>query len=119
MIKDPDVFLHHIFESIGDIESYIKGLDKVTFKDHHHKDKQDAVVRRLEIIGEAVRHLPEEYLTQHKEVEWQKPLSMRNKLIHEYFGVDLDLVWYTIIEILPPFKKQIDQLLKKAYPQEQ
>lgn len=67
-------------------------------------------MRKLEIIGEAVRHLPEVFVVDHPEVAWNKPLSMRNKLIHEYFGVDLDLVWDTVKQILPAFKEQIESL---------
>ena len=112
MIKDTSVFLQHILESIEDIESYINGFDKQTFKEYQHRDKQDAVLRRLEIIGQAVRYLPDEYKLQHSEIEWHKALGMRNKLIHEYFGVDLDLVWYTVTEIPQSFKVQIKSLLQ-------
>jgi uncharacterized protein with HEPN domain len=111
MTKDPHVFLQHIIESIEDIEIYIAGLDKLTFREYHNKEKQDAVLRRLEIIGEAVKYIPDEYKNQHPEIEWKKPMAMRNKLIHEYFGVDLDLVWDTITKILPSFKRQIIALL--------
>lgn len=60
---------------------------------------------------ETISHLPDTYLKEHPEVTWKKPIAMRNKLIHEYFGVDLDLVWNTVTQILPPFKQQIEALL--------
>lgn len=72
---------------------------------------QDSVIRCLEVIGEAVKYLPDEFKQKHGEVAWNKAASMRNKLIHEYFGVELDLVWDTVMKILPPFKEQIKKLI--------
>lgn len=74
-------------------------------------DLQDMIVRRLEIIGEAVRNLPQEFRQQHSEIDWQNPAGMRSALIHGYFDVDLTIVWDTIGKDLPPFKKQIQKLL--------
>ena len=74
---------------------------------------QDAVLRRLEIIGEAANRLPEEFKANHSEIEWRKATGMRNILIHMYDEVDLEIVWKTITETLPQFKIQVQNLLQK------
>lgn len=112
MKKDPALFLSHILESIQAIEEYTKGLSEDQFL--ADRRTQDAAVRRLEIIGEAVRKLPEETKKLASEVAWQQIMAMRNILIHEYFGVDTKLVWRVVEKDLLPFKKQIETLLKVA-----
>lgn len=109
MTKDPQVFLKHILESIEWIEKDMKDLSKDDFL----KDVlvQDAVFRRLEIIGEAMRHLPGEFKKAHPEIPWQDIMDTRNKLIHDYFGLDLDLVWGIVKNDVPPLKEQIEKLL--------
>ncbi|MBS1736901.1 MAG: DUF86 domain-containing protein [Bacteroidetes bacterium] len=67
----------------------------------------DAVERNIEVIGEACRQLPDSFINEHAKVEWHKPVSMRNRLIHGYFAVDVVLLWNTVTVILPGFKKQI------------
>ena len=69
MKKEPVVFLKHILDAIIDIEVYTKNLSKQEFMEYKHKVNQDGVVRRLEVIGEAVRYLPEEFKQQHKEIQ--------------------------------------------------
>lgn len=110
MIKNPQVFLKHILESIDWIEKEIKGLSEQQFK--NDVPIQDAVIRRLEIIGEAIRNLPDDFKQANPEVSWNKPMAMRNILIHNYFGVDLNIVWDTVIQALPGFKRQIQELVE-------
>ncbi len=110
MIKDPQVFLKHILDSIEIVEEYTKSLSKEEFL--KSQEKQDAVTRRLEIIGEAVRNLTEDFRQQYPDVVWREIVGMRDKLIHEYFGIDLDLVWEVTQKDLPQLKKQINLLLK-------
>lgn len=109
MQKEPNIFLKHILESIELIEDRIKGVTYGQFAGNI--DLQDMVIRRLEIIGEAVRNLPEEFRKEHPEVSWQDPADMRSALIHGYFQVDLTVVWDTTSNDLPTFKKQIKKLL--------
>lgn len=110
MIKEATIFLQHILESIELIEKRIDGVGYKKFVED--VDIQDMVIRRLEIIGEAVRNLPKEFREEHSEIGWKDPADMRSTLIHGYFAVDLDVVWDTISNDLPLFKKQIKELLK-------
>lgn len=74
-------------------------------------DLQDMVIRRLEIIGEAVRNLPQEFRNTYPHVNWQNPAGMRSVLIHAYFDVDLGVVWDTIKNDLPTLKQQVKRSL--------
>lgn len=76
------------------------------------KEKQDAIVRRLEIIGEATKNLPQNFKERHANINWKDITGMRDKIVHEYFDIDLKVVWDTIKNDLPTFKKQIENLLK-------
>lgn len=96
-------------ESVNYIESYVKDLSEDKFFDSIQA--QDSVIRRLEIIGEAVKNLPEDFKASRPEIPWQKIAGMRDNLIHEYFGVDADLVWNTIKQDLPELKRKIEQIL--------
>ncbi len=111
MSKDPKIFLKHILESIEHIESYIKDLSEEDFM--NSDEKQDSVIRRLEILGEAVRNLPEEFREEHSEIDWTRAMATRNILVHHYFGIDLKIVWDTVTQNLPEFKKQVESLLNR------
>src|SRR3989339_993065 len=108
MKKDPKIFLIHILECIEAIEEYSKGLTEKQFlKDQR---AQDEIVRRFEIIGEATKHLPSSLKDKYPKVQWREIMSMRDRLIHEYFNVMMDLVWETVKKDLPKFKKQIQKM---------
>lgn len=109
MIKDPIIFIEHIIESIEVIEGYVVGLNKDSFL--VNREKQDAVIRRLEIIGEAAKNLPEDARQIYSEIEWGKIVAMRNLLIHEYFGIDLNLVWSVVENKLPELKNLLNKAL--------
>ena len=106
------LYLEDIKDSITKIESYIKDLNF----DEFSKDamKIDAVVRNLTIIGEAAKNIPEEIKSKNPKIAWSEAVGMRNKVTHEYFGVDEDILWKTIKEDLPILKKQILELLEKC-----
>jgi len=108
--KSPRLYLEDILTSISRIEEYTEGLSFENFK----KDQKtlDAVVRNLEIIGEAARNIPESFSEKHGKLPWREMVSMRNKVIHEYFGIDISILWQTIKEDLPGLKVQIQELLK-------
>lgn len=103
-------FLLDIKEAINRIEKYIIGITYEQFLEK--TEKQDAVVRNLEIIGEAVKHLTNDLKSKYKDVEWKEIAGMRDKIIHFYFGVNLDIVWKAIKNKLPTFKEEIEKILK-------
>ena len=109
--KDPRIFLGHILESIAEIEKNIKKTTKEKFL--NSVTIQDAIVRRLEIIGEAVKNLPSSLKRKHTDISWKNIAGTRDILIHEYFGVDLDIVWDVVKNDIPKLKKKIKELLEK------
>lgn len=109
--REPKLYLEDIKNSIQKIEKYTKGL---SFEEFSKNTLQiDAVIRNLTIIGEAAKNIPEEIKSKNSDIAWSEAVSMRNKVSHEYFGVDEDILWKTIKEDLPVFKKQISKLLEE------
>ncbi len=107
--KDDKVYLYHILESIEWIERY---LESRTFEEFQ-KDKmlQDAVIRELEVIGEAAKNISEELKNKSPNIPWKAISGMRDKLMHHYFGVDLFAVWETATKDIKKLKKYIMKLL--------
>lgn len=96
MVKDITVFLKHIIESSKLIESY---LANKTIKDFKSSTQlQDSAIKRLAIIGEAVKNIPDNFKTNYTSLPWRKIAGLRDILIHQYFGVDLDLTWQIAIK---------------------
>lgn len=111
MKRDYKVYLDDIAESIEKIEEYTQGKSWSDFS--NDTELQDAVLRRLEIIGEAVKHIPDEVKGKYPEVEWKKVAGARNIFAHEYFGVKLERVWDTIVNDLSLLKQQAEKLLSE------
>lgn len=111
MKKNEQIFLEHILESIRDIETFVKGSSKDRFL--KNKEKQYALVRSIEIIGEATKNLPLEFRKKHSAIPWAKIAGMRDRLIHHYFGVDLNRIWRVVKKDIPRLKKQIQEILEK------
>jgi len=109
-MKNPKIFLKHIQESINEIEKYTKNLDAKKF--HNKLQVQDAVIGRLEIIGEAVKNIPGAFRNKYPDIPWPKIAGMRDILIHNYFGVDINLVWNIVVKELPKLKKEIEIMLE-------
>ena len=105
MKRDPRVFLSHIPQSIDLIESYTRNVTGEVFL--QSVGIQDQVIRRLEIIGEAVKRLPAPIKDGYPTIEWKRIAGMRDILIHEYFGVDLVLTWQVVQRDLPELKKTV------------
>ncbi len=106
------LYLKDVLAAIESIETFIAGMDFDTFQ---ADDKTtSAVIRKLEVIGEAVKQIPDEARQQHATIPWKEMAGMRDRLIHFYFGVDYRLVWKAITERLPQVKQEIGEMLEDA-----
>ena len=110
MARDELVYLLHILDAINTVAEYLYGVDEEKFK--ATRLLQDGVIRQIEIVGEAVRHISKDIRKSYPEVPWQDVAGMRDKLIHGYFGVDIEKVWDTAQEDLPILKQQVIGILK-------
>ena len=102
-------FLRDIVHVSNEAMAFTAGMDFATFKSDRRTNL--AATRVLEIIGEAARHVPANVRRQYPQVPWQDMSDMRNKVIHDYFGVDLEVVWRTIQDDLPPLREAIQLML--------
>lgn len=109
MNKKQGIFIEHISVAIEMIEKFTINADEKTFK--ADSMEQSAVIRQFEIIGEAAKNIPTKFRKLYPDVPWLDMCGMRDKLIHEYFGVDLNSVWKTVKNDLPVLKKQIEKIL--------
>jgi len=99
------LLVEDIWEAIEKIERYVSGLDHEAFI---RDDKTvDSVVRNLEIIGEAANRIPENIRAQYSEIEWRKIIGLRNRIVHDYFSIDVEIVWEIVQKDLPIFKSKL------------
>ena len=108
-MKDDRTYLLHIRDAIAQIQDYSKDGRNVFFAD---PKTQDAVLRKLEVIGEAVKHLSTSAKDRAPETPWRAISGLRDKLIHEYFGVNLNLVWEVVEQDFPALRSAVESLLK-------
>ncbi len=107
--RHPHLLLDDILTAIAKIQRYVQGLDQTAFLDD--EKTIDAVVRNLEIIGEASRQLPDEFKQAHAGVPWPKMAGLRNRIVHDYIGIDQEIVWHIIQNELAALKSDIQKLL--------
>ncbi len=112
MTRAISLLLEEILEAISLIQQYVEGS---RFEDFvRNTEKQDAVVRRLVIIGEAVKGLPDDFRIRHAAVPWRQIAGARDLLIHEYFRVDLELAWAMVQDDLPSLATEVQAILKEG-----
>lgn len=109
--KDDTVFLRHILDSSNKVEEYIGNVTETSF--HQNTLIQDGVIRQIEIIGEAAGRISKALRDSYPNIPWQDISGMRNKLIHEYFGVNLQAVWLTATNDVPSLKKEVQKILSE------
>ena len=107
------VYVEHVLESIDAIIEFSTGMSREELDSN--RLKQSAIVREIEIIGEAVKNMSDELKGKHKEVEWREIVGTRDKMIHHYFGVDLDIIWNIVRINIPDLKKKMLRI-KKCLP---
>ena len=110
-MKESLKFLRHVVDSINDIEEFLHNLNKDALV--KNKLRKSAILRELEVIGEAIKNIPIEFINKYPFISWADFAGLRDKLIHHYFGVDWDIVWNIVKDELPELKKKIQEIVKK------
>jgi len=107
--RDLTIYLKDIIESAEFIQSYILGISEGEF--YQSSEKQDAILHRIQIIGEATKHIPDTFREKHATVPWRVIAGMRDIIVHEYFGITQSMIWKLAVEDIPMLKEQIEEIL--------
>ena len=107
--KNDLMFIEHVLDSINAIRDFSKDMNKDEFI--KNRLKKSAIVREIEIIGEAVKNISSDLKHKHSEIEWREIVGTRDKMIHHYFGVDLNIVWSIVKNDISKLKSKIEKIL--------
>ena len=109
--RNPKLLIYDILEAANKIKVYTSEFDYISFlKD----DKTlDAVIRNFEIIGEAGRNLPNDFRTKYSQIEWERIIGFRNRIVHDYMGIDYSIVWEIVKKYLPQLINDLEIILKE------
>jgi len=111
MKRTYEMFFEDIYTSLEKIKKYISGM---SFSEFIHDDKTiDAVIRNLEILGEASKNIPENLRQEHSNIPWKRMIGLRNIIAHEYFGIDYQILWQIVKKDLPKLEPLIKESLNK------
>ncbi len=117
MPRDRDkLYLQDILEAGQDAENFLAGMSKEALL--HDKVYRSAVVQRLTVIGEAAARLSKELRARHPEIDWRDIVGFRNVVVHEYFDIDWEIIWYTAIRDAPLLRHQVAQILREEFTDE-
>ncbi len=110
-MKSDKIYLDHILQSITSILEYTSGMSDQEF--YANRMVRDAVIRNFEIVGEATKRVSIELRKENPEIPWGKMAGLRDKLIHDYVKVNLQLVWDVVVDVLPGLKKEIERIISR------
>jgi uncharacterized protein with HEPN domain len=110
MSPSPIEYLRHILDEINYVEGIASGINEDRFLSDQTLKR--SFVRSIEIIGEATKKIPADFRAKHNDIDWKRFAGMRDKLIHDYFGVDYSIVWDVVISKLPELKQKITQIIE-------
>ncbi|MBS3065535.1 DUF86 domain-containing protein [Candidatus Pacearchaeota archaeon] len=111
MEKEDIIFIEHILDSINAIENFSKDISKEELISN--RLKQSAIVREIEIVGEAVKNISKKLKKKHTEVEWKDIVGTRDKMIHHYFSVDINVIWEIVKTDIPELKSKVLKIKKE------
>jgi len=106
--RDAELLIEDMLEALRKMDGYIGEMEHSAFL----RDEKtiDAVVRNLEVLGEAARQMPDDYVMSHSHVPWRKISGLHNRIVHDYFGLDLEIIWQILKNDLPPLKASLEKL---------